>query len=170
MKALSTLRTVAVPLMAGLFAWLAPAGARAQTMPIQNLRHFPRTVLIVQAPGHPCRFKVWIANSRARQAQGLMFVRDLPADEGMLFPMHPVRVARFWMANTYIPLDMLFVAPDGRIEKITARATPFSLKTISSGAPVEAVIEIAGGEAKKLGLKVGQRVSWKHTAGVDAGH
>ncbi len=159
-KALSTLRVAAALLAGGLLGGLRPGTARAQSMPLENLDHFPRTTLIVQAPGHPCRFKVWIADTPARQIQGLMFVRDLPAGEGMLFPLAPPRVATFWMANTYIPLDMLFVAPDGRIEKIKAEARPFSLKTISSGAPVEAVIEIRGGEARKLGLAVGQRVRW----------
>lgn len=145
----------------GLLATLAPAASRAQTMPLENLDHFPRATLTVETPGHPRRFKVWIANTPSRQVQGLMFVRDLPADQGMIFPMDPPRVAQFWMANTYISLDMLFVAPNGLIEKITANATPFSLKTISSGAPVEAVIEIRGGEARKLGLAIGQRVLWK---------
>ncbi len=93
-----------------------------------------------------------------------MFLRDLPLGEGMLLPMHPPRVAKSWMANTYIPLDMLLVAPDGRIEKIKAEAEPFSLKTISSGAPVEAVIEIRGGEARKLGLADGQLVCWSTPA------
>jgi hypothetical protein len=64
------------------------------------------------------------------------------------------------MANTYIPLDMLFVAPGGRIERITANAKPFSLQTISSGEPVEAVIEIRGGEARALGINVGSLVRW----------
>ncbi len=159
-KGLSTLRAAVALLAGGLLGGLLSVAGRAQSMPLENLDHFPRTILVVQAPRHPCRFKVWIADTPARQIQGLMFVRDLPASEGMLFPMDPPRVAKFWMANTYIPLDMLFVAPDGRIEKIKAEAKPFSLKTISSGAPVEAVIEIRGGEARKLGLAVGQRVRW----------
>ena len=159
-KGLSTRGGGAALLAAGLLAVLAPLAARAQTVPLENLDRFPRTTLTLEAAGHPVRFKVWIANTPARQVQGLMFVRDLPADQGMIFPMHPPRVAEFWMANTYIPLDMLFVAPDGHIEKITANAKPFSLKTISSGAPVEAVIEIRGGEAKKLGITVGSLARW----------
>ena len=159
-KGLSTRGGGAALLAAGLLAVLAPVGGRAQTAPLENLDHFPRTTLTIEAAGHPYRFKVWIANTPSRQVQGLMFVRDLPADQGMIFPMRPPSVAQFWMANTYIPLDMLFVAPDGRIEKITAHAKPFSLKTISSGAPVEAVIEIRGGEAKKLGITVGSLARW----------
>ncbi len=137
---------------------LGPAAARAQIMPIESLSHFPRGTLTITARGRLDRFRVWIANTIARQAQGLMFVRDLPADEGMIFPMKPPEVAQFWMKNTYIPLDMLFVARDGRIEKIIANAKPFSLAVLSSGAPVVAVVEIRGGEARQLGITVGSRV------------
>ena len=151
---------MAAALAAGLLAGLTPAPARAQSMTLENLDHFPRATLVIEAGGHVRRFRAWIADTTARQAQGLMFVRDLPADEAMIFPMHPTQVAKFWMANTYIPLDMLFVAPGGRIEKIKVNAKPFSLKTISSGAPVEAVIEIGGGEAHALGITVGSLVRW----------
>ena len=159
-KTLSRLRGLAALLMVGVIAGLVPVPGRGQSMPLESLNHFPRTTLTVETPGHAHRFTVWIADTPARQVQGLMFVRDLPAQQGMIFPMRPARVAQFWMANTYIPLDMLFVAPDGRIEKIAANATPFSLKTISYGVPVEAVIEIQGGLARKLGLMIGQRVRW----------
>jgi uncharacterized membrane protein (UPF0127 family) len=157
---LSTLGRAAALLAVGFLVSLTPMAGVAQTMPLENLDHFPQTALTVKADGKTHRFTVWVANTPARQVQGLMFVRDLPSDQGMLFPMQPPRVAQFWMANTYIPLDMLFVALDGRIEKIVADATPFSLKTISSDVPVEAVIEIQGGLARKLGLMVGQRVRW----------
>ncbi len=156
----STLGRAAALLAVGFLVSLTPMAGVAQTMPLENLDHFPQTTLTVKADGKTHRFTVWVANTPARQVQGLMFVRDLPSDQGMLFPMQPPRVAQFWMANTYIPLDMLFVALDGRIEKIAANAKPFSLQTISSGAPVKAVIEIQGGEARKLGIVVGARVSW----------
>ncbi len=153
----------ALPAAVALLA-LSGGAASAQPAQLENLAHFPRTTLTIEAGGHACRFRVWIADTPNRQAQGLMFVRDLPPTEGMLFPMRPPQVAKFWMENTYIPLDMLFVAPGGRIEKIVANARPFSLMTISSGAPVEAVVEIDGGEARKLGLAVGQVVRWNPPA------
>lgn len=90
-----------------------------------------------------------------------MFVRDLPASEGMLFPEGSPQVANFWMKNTYIPLDMVFVGEDGRIAKIIANAHPFSLDVLSSDVPVIAVLEIRGGEAQQLGMQVGDKVSWK---------
>ncbi len=133
----------------------------AQSMPLENLAHFPRGTLTISARGRIHRFKVWIANTPSRQEQGLMFVRDLPPDQGMIFPQQPPQPVQFWMENTYVPLDMLFVDPDGRIGKIIANATPFSERLLPSDGPVEAVIEIAGGEAEKLGLAVGARVRWQ---------
>ena len=99
-----------------------------------------------------------------------MFVRDLPADEGMLFPESAPQVAYFWMKNTYIPLDMVFVGEDHRIEKIIARAKPFSLALLSSDQPVIAVIELKGGDAEALGIRVGDRVSWVPSATPPAHH
>jgi len=133
----------------------------AQSAPIESLTHFPRTTLDIVAHGHHDRFEVWIANTPPRQEQGLMFVRDLPASQGMLFPQDSPQVAHFWMKNTYIPLDMVFVGEDGRIAKIISNAHPFSLDVLSSDVPVVAVLEIEGGEAKRLGIEVGDRVSWQ---------
>ena len=133
----------------------------AQSMTIESLTHFPRTTLDMTAHGQRDRFEIWIADTPQRQEQGLMFVRDLPATQGMLFPQGSPQVAHFWMKNTYIPLDMVFVSKDGRIAKIIANARPFSLNVLSSDVPVIAVLEIRGGEARELGLGVGDRVSWK---------
>lgn len=133
----------------------------AQSAPIESLTHFPRTTLEITAQGHRDRFEIWIADTPSRQEQGLMFVRDLPASEGMLFPQGSPQVAHFWMKNTYIPLDMIFVGKDERIAKIIANARPFSLDVLSSDVPVIAVLEIGGGEAKQLGIRVGDRVRWK---------
>ena len=144
-----------------LLALAAGSLCLAQSVPIESLSRFPRTTLEIDAHGHINRFHVWIANTPARQAQGLMFVRDLPPDRGMLFPQPGLEVAHFWMKNTYIPLDMVFVGEDHRIEKIIARAKPFSLAILSSGEPVIAVIELEGGEAEALGMRVGDKVSWK---------
>ena len=133
----------------------------AQSAPIESLAHFPQAALEIVAHGHRDTFQVWIADTPPRQEQGLMFVRDLPASQGMLFPQDSPQVAHFWMKNTYIPLDMVFVGGDGRIAKIIANARPFSLAVLSSDVPVVAVLEIRGGEARQLALGVGDRVSWK---------
>ena len=139
---------------------LGPA-CLAQSAPIESLTHFPHGTLDIMAHGQHDRFRIWIANTPPRQEQGLMFVRDLPASQGMIFPESPPQVASFWMKNTYIPLDMVFIAADGRIAKIIANAHPFSLDVLSSDVPVAAVLEIRGGQAQAFGLAVGDRVSWK---------
>lgn len=153
-------------LMVRLALGLALAGALgptclAQSAPIESLTRFPRTTLEIVAHGNRDRFRIWIADTPARQEQGLMFVRDLPRNQGMIFPQGSPDVAHFWMKNTYIPLDMVFIAEDGRIAKIIANAHPFSLDVLSSDVPVVAVLEIHGGEAQALGLSVGDRVTWK---------
>jgi hypothetical protein len=162
--------TLEVRLAAGLLltiALLLAVGgvSYAQSMQIESLAHFPRTELTIKARGHADRFDIWIADTAARQEQGLMFVRDLPPSQGMLFPEGSPQVAHFWMKNTYIPLDMVFVGEDGRVAKIIASARPFSLGLLSSDVPVIAVLEIRGGEAAQLGIGVGDRVSWKSAAG-----
>jgi uncharacterized membrane protein (UPF0127 family) len=93
-----------------------------------------------------------------------MFVSDLPETMGMVFPFQPPRVASFWMKNTYIELDMLFIDEKGRVRKIIQRAAPLSLQTLSSDTPVAAVLELKGGEAAKLGLHTGDTVTWSPPA------
>jgi uncharacterized protein len=143
----------------------ASAAVRAQADAPVDLATFPRTTLEIvhrdHRSVHRYQFDVWIADTEQRAEQGLMFVNDLPDSKGMVFPFDPPRVEAMWMKNTYIELDMLFVATDGRVVKIIERARPLSLKTLSSGQVVGAVVELKGGEAAKLGLAVGDRVSWQ---------
>ena len=87
-----------------------------------------------------------------------MFVRDLPADQGMLFVNEAPRVSYFWMKNTYIPLDMLFIDSRGRIAAIFANTTPHSLDPVGPDVPVKAVLELRGGEAARRGIRTGDRV------------
>jgi uncharacterized membrane protein (UPF0127 family) len=157
----------ALPLMAAAALVLAAAAVRARepSRPL-DLATFPRTSLEITHHGsdHATRkypFTVWIADTDERSEQGLMFVSDLPENLGMVFPMEPPRVATFWMKNTYIELDMLFIGADGRVTKIIPRAPPMSLRTLSSETPVSAVLELKGGVAAKLGLQPGDTVVWK---------
>jgi uncharacterized membrane protein (UPF0127 family) len=78
----------------------------------------------------------------------------------MIFPMNPPRPASFWMKNTVISLDLIFIRPDGTIARIAAEAVPYSLEPIDSGEPVSAVLEIAGGRAAELGISEGDKVRW----------
>jgi uncharacterized membrane protein (UPF0127 family) len=136
---------------------LIACASSAQVPSLEELGKFPRGAVEIAARGGTQRFDVWIADTAPRKSQGLMFVTDLPADRGMVFVHDPPRVAGMWMKNTYIELDMLFVA-EGRIVKIAARTRPHSLETIGSEVPVGAVIELRGGEAARRGIAVGDRV------------
>ena len=107
------------------------------------------------------RFNVEVARTSDQQAQGLMFRPTLAADEGMIFPFPSPRMASFWMRNTLIPLDMIFVRADGTIARIAANTVPHSEESVSSGEPVASVLEIKGGRAAELGIREGDRVSWQ---------
>jgi hypothetical protein len=134
-----------------------------QSGPLEDLANFPRTTLEIlhgKSKKEPRTFTIWIADTAARQEQGLMFVRDLPASQGMLFPLTKPRQMSMWMKNTYIELDMVFVGENGAIDQIIEHAKPLSLETLTSTKPVKAVLEIKGGEASRLGLKEGDRVEW----------
>ena len=114
------------------------------------------------AGGKTYSFKVEVARSESEQARGLMFRDALAPDGGMIFPMNPPRPASFWMKNTVISLDLIFIRPDGTIARIAAEAVPYSLEPIDSGEPVSAVLEIAGGRAAELGISEGDKVRWTH--------
>jgi uncharacterized membrane protein (UPF0127 family) len=146
--------------MLGGLLLLALGPAHAQMGPLEDLDAFPRAKLeIGVTKKSPLSFDVWLADTAPRQAQGLMFVRSLPEQRGMLFVYQSPKTITMWMKNTYIPLDMVFIDDRGRIQSIVEKATPHSLSTISSGKPALAILEIGGGEAKRLGLKPGQHVS-----------
>ena len=105
------------------------------------------------------RFTVEVARSPEEQAQGLMFRRSLAPDRGMIFPYNPPQPVAFWMRNTLIPLDMIFIRADGRIARI-ATAKPLDETPVPAGEPVAAVLEIAGGRAAELGISEGDSVEW----------
>ena len=106
------------------------------------------------------RFTVEVARTPEEQAQGLMFRNSVPPDRGMIFPYDPPVQVSFWMKNTLVPLDMVFIGPDGKIGRIAANTTPMSLDPVASIDPVSAVLEIAGGRAAELGIREGDKVDW----------
>ena len=110
------------------------------------------------AGGAVHRYEVEVAATPGARAQGLMFRRDLAPGAGMLFDFGRDEVARMWMKNTFIPLDMVFAARDGTVRGIVRNARPRSLDTISSRIPVRAVLEVNGGEAERIGLAPGDRL------------
>jgi uncharacterized membrane protein (UPF0127 family) len=117
--------------------------------------------LIIHSKGKQHRFTVEVARSPEEQAQGLMHRQTLGPDRGMIFPMEPARPASFWMKNTLIPLDMIFIRADGTISSIIEETVPLSLEPNVSTEPVAAVLEIAGGRAAELGLQPGDKVVWQ---------
>ncbi len=115
-------------------------------------------VLIKTKEGDVHRFDVELATTREKQEQGLMHRKDLPEGDGMLFVWRMVKERKFWMFNTYIPLDIIFIAEDGRIQHIHPMAQPLDRSFITSGKPVRGVLEINGGLSDKLGISAGDYV------------
>ena len=104
-------------------------------------------------------FQVEIADTDATRAQGLMFRKSLPARHGMLFEFPQDQVITMWMRNTHISLDMIFIRKDGTIARIARNTVPMSERTISSGVPVRAVLEVNAGTSRRLGIAPGDRVA-----------
>jgi uncharacterized membrane protein (UPF0127 family) len=104
-------------------------------------------------------FSVEVMANDADRAKGLMFRRELPDGQGMLFDFAREQDIAMWMKNTYIPLDMIFIRGDGTIRRIAENTTPLSETTIPSGGPVRGVLEVIGGTSRKFGIKPGDRVA-----------
>jgi uncharacterized protein len=149
-----------VPL--ALAAVLAFAGLSAQA----QLQRFETTPLTIATAKGVERFTVELAISPAQQEQGLMFRQELAPDAGMLFILPQTQLAIFWMKNTLIPLDMLFIAADGHVADMHERAVPMSEANIVSKLPVKAVLELNGGTVARLGIKPGDVV---HAASLGNG-
>lgn len=115
--------------------------------------------VVVHARGGKHSYKVEVAGTPRQQATGMMYRKSMKRDEGMLFPMNPARPAGFFMRNTYVPLDIIFIGPDRKVLNI-GQGKPLDETVIHSDGPVIAVLELKGGEAKRIGLKPGDRVEW----------
>lgn len=115
-------------------------------------------VEILTRSGQRHRFTIEWARTAAEQAQGLMHRRHLPADHGMLFDLGGPRRAEFWMRDTPLSLDIVFVRDDGEIVRIQQRAEPNSDALISSGEPVRWVLEVLGGTTERRGIAAGDRL------------
>ncbi len=123
--------------------------------PQLDLASFPQSRLSIRTAAGEHEFQIWTASTQQQQMQGLMFVRDLPAERGMLFVEQRPRIATMWMKNTYIPLDLLFIDTRGTVVRIIPMTRPFSLDMLSSLIPVKAVLELRGGEAARRKIRVG---------------
>ena len=146
--------------VASVFLALAVAGCGAGESAANSASAQSTVQLTIASPTKTHRFQVEVARSEAEQQRGLMFRDRLAPDRGMIFPMNPPRFASFWMKNTAIPLDMIFIREDGSIAKIASETVPYSLDPVPSDEPVIAVLEIAGGRAAELGINVDDKVRW----------
>jgi uncharacterized protein len=119
---------------------------------------FRRSSLVIDSAGRELKFEVDMATNDAERSHGLMFRKSLGPYEGMLFDFYREQPVSFWMKNTLIPLDMIFIAADGTVRHVHSNAVPLSTEAIPSTAPVRGVLEINGGSAKLLGVKPGDKV------------
>jgi len=139
---------------AGALVILLCLPARAQT----STDSPPESLVVTTSAGDEHAFTVEIADDPAEMMRGLMFRFELADDAGMLFIYPEEDILTFWMRNTYIPLDMIFIKADGTIDSIAERTTPLSERIIPSEGPSRFVLEITGGLSAALGIEPGDFV------------
>lgn len=149
---------MALSLIAGLAA-CQPSASNAVELG-QSPAGLEQVPLTIMSNGREHRFTVEVASTSEQQAMGLMFRTKLAPDRGMIFPFDPPRDASFWMRNTLIPLDMIFIRADGSIANIAENTVPYSEEPVLSDGPVAGVLEIPGGRSIELGIKPGDKVKW----------
>jgi uncharacterized protein len=138
---------------------IASGAALSQSAAPEPLSAFPQSMLAVRtAGGHVLNFKIWIADTKQREEQGMMFVREMDVHTGMLFMFPENQPVSMWMKNTYVSLDLLFLDAHGKIDYIEANATPRSLAIIGPKTPEYAVLELKGGACEQFGIKIGDRI------------
>jgi uncharacterized membrane protein (UPF0127 family) len=142
------------------FALMLALAACAQPEKGRNASetNLPVEQLTVQTAAGPVRFEVEIADTEAERARGLMFRESLADGAGMLFDFDPPEPVSFWMRNTIVSLDIIFIGPDGRILNIADHAPPYSEAPIPSSGAVRGVLEIRAGRAEALGIHPGDQV------------
>lgn len=126
-----------------------------------SVHALPRDIIVIRASDGNYRFNVELAATEAERAQGLMFRKELPTNAGMLFLYDRDQAVTFWMRNTYLPLDMVFIAADGKITQIVKNTKPLSENLIPSYTYIRAVLELNAGITNRYGIRVGDRVDYK---------
>lgn len=135
----------------------APAGAEAAVHPVSGLKVID---LVVDRGGKKLAFKVELADTQEAQAKGLMFRTELGDFEGMIFPSATPEARAFWMKNTPLSLDIIFIGTDGRVQNIAAGTKPYSLDSVKSDGIASGVLELRAGRAKALGIVPGDLVTY----------
>ena len=159
----SAIKSALVALFLSLLSFWSVASGQAMDQTFETEQLTIRT-----AAGKVHVFTVEIARTGDQRAQGLMNRREMADDAGMIFDFGITRPVAMWMKNTYIPLDMLFILPDGAIANIAADTTPHSEAIVESREPVRFVLELNAGRAKALGIAVGDTVESDTISGADA--
>jgi uncharacterized membrane protein (UPF0127 family) len=136
--------------VAALAASVLSSAASAASLPV--------TTIIIDTDHGPAKFKVEVAGDEPSQRLGLMYRKSMAPDAGMLFDFHASQIETFWMKNTVLPLDLIFIRANGSISSIAPSAVPYSESPIPSSEPVRAVLEINGGRAAALGIEPDQHV------------
>lgn len=136
------------------------AGCKPGTGAGQSAAGLEQVILCVTSGAKTRTFTVELAQTSMQQAKGLMFRTELADNAGMVFPFPEPRVASFWMKNTVIPLDIIFVRANGTIESIAENTVPYSTTPVVAGEPVVAVLELRGGLSAELGISAGDTVKW----------
>jgi uncharacterized membrane protein (UPF0127 family) len=147
-------------MLASGVAACAPNGSGPSRLAERSAAGLEQMTVDIRSGTRTHRFTVEVARSPQEQQIGLMNRTSLAPDRGMLFPYDPPQPASFWMHNTLIPLDIIFIRSDGTIARIAANTVPLSLELVMAGEPVAAVLEIAGGRAAELGIREGDTVEW----------
>tara|TARA_Y100001970_G_C14097003_1_gene783277 strand:- start:243 stop:662 length:420 start_codon:yes stop_codon:yes gene_type:complete len=122
---------------------------------------FKRRSIMISSSNQSCNhFVVWLAETRNQQTRGLMYVKSLPKNTGMLFIYPNSNIRSMWMKNTFISLDMIFIDENGIVSSIEKNTEPQSLKTIRSEKPIKYVLELAGGKTDQIKLIEGDHIYW----------
>lgn len=137
-----------------------PANAGAAAVSVHSVSGLQVIDLAVIRGGRALPFRVELADTPEAQARGLMYRTELGDDEGMLFPSDAPQPRSFWMKNTPLSLDIIYIGPDGRITNIAADTVPYSLDPVSSVGPASAVLELRAGRAAALGVVPGDKVEY----------
>lgn len=139
------------------FAACAPTAPAQPPEALAAAAEVLEPLTVVTAQGSTA-FQVEIADTDAERSRGLMFRASMPDDRGMLFDFASPRPLSFWMKNTWIPLDIIFIGANGRVLNIARNTTPYSESPIPSDGPALAVLELRGGRGAEIGLEPGDRI------------
>lgn len=144
-------------ILAALFSFLSAMIVMAPSLPAQQAQ-FRKDKLTIKTSSGDHVIAIEVAETSEQKSLGLMFRTSVPANTGMLFPYGDPQELTMWMRNTYASLDMVFIRRDGTVHRIEYATEPLSERVISSKGAVTAVLELAAGEANRLGIKAGDRV------------